>query len=80
MPIIMIPINFDTSNKNNRSIVIRTIITDNFMTGLVANLENNFDLLEKMLKEMVREMMKIDGISRVCYDLTSKPTCTTEWL
>lgn len=28
---------------------------------------------------MVQEISKLDGISRVLYDLTSKPPGTTEW-
>ncbi len=46
------------------------------MTGLVANPNNDL----KNLNEMVNKIMKINGISRICYDLTSKPPGTTEWL
>jgi GMP synthase (glutamine-hydrolysing) len=28
---------------------------------------------------MVKEILKIDGISKVIYDLTPKPPGTTEW-
>lgn len=28
---------------------------------------------------MVKEISKLDGISRVLYDLTAKPPGTTEW-
>lgn len=28
---------------------------------------------------MVNEIMKVEGISRVLYDLTPKPPGTTEW-
>lgn len=33
----------------------------------------------QVLDQMVREIQKVDGISRVLYDLTSKPPGTTEW-
>lgn len=74
MPIILIPLSFN--EKNKRSIVIRTIITDDFMTGLVANPDKDLKNLDKIRNEI----KKIDGISRICYDLTSKPPGTTEWL
>lgn len=37
-----------------------------------------FVLLQVVLK-MVTEIKKIPGISRIMYDLTSKPPGTTEW-
>ena len=33
----------------------------------------------KVVNEMVKEIMTVPGISRVMYDLTSKPPGTTEW-
>lgn len=33
----------------------------------------------QVLEEIVQEIQKIDGISRVLYDLTPKPPGTTEW-
>jgi len=73
MPIIMIPISFDNDGK--RSVVIRTIITNDFMTGVVANPDKEFPKLSEMVKEMMGYK-----VSRICYDLTSKPPGTTEWL
>lgn len=33
----------------------------------------------QVLEKMVKEILVIPGISRVLYDLTSKPPGTTEW-
>jgi len=33
----------------------------------------------KVLNQIVRDISKLDGISRVLYDLTAKPPGTTEW-
>lgn len=74
MPIILLPLSFNIKNK--RSIVIRTIITDDYMTGVVANPDIDLQNINKIVKEI----MKMNNISRVCYDLTSKPPGTTEWL
>ncbi len=37
------------------------------------------DIPEEALDKMVSKILEIDGISRVAYDLTSKPPATTEW-
>ncbi|KAL2301392.1 hypothetical protein Nmel_011963 [Mimus melanotis] len=70
MPIILTPLHFDRDPLQKqpscqRSVVIRPFITSDFMTGVVL--------------KMVAEIKKIPGISRVMYDLTSKPPGTTEW-
>lgn len=73
MPIILIPVSFEKPGQ--RSIVIRTIITDNFMTGVVAN-----PCAVIGLDSVVQQLAQLPGVSRVCYDLTCKPPGTTEWL
>ena len=60
-----------------RSVVIRTFITSDFMTGIPATPGNEIPV-EVVLKT-VTEIKKIPGISRIMYDLTSKPPGTTEW-
>jgi len=82
MPLVLIPIHFDRSpiekvNSFQRSVVIRTFITQDFMTGVpaVPGTDLNLDVLYKM----VSEIRSVSGISRVLYDLTSKPPGTTEW-
>ena len=61
----------------NRSIAIRPFITADFMTGIAA--EPGKDFPEHVLLTAVERIQKLKGISRVVYDLTSKPPGTTEW-
>lgn len=74
-PIVLLPVSFD--EIGGRSIVIRTIITNDFMTGKIAVPDK--DIPMDCIREMVDELMKIDGLSRVGYDLTDKPPGTVEW-
>jgi len=77
VPVILTPTDFDEEGK--RSIVIRTFITNDFMTG-VAAIPGTEYMPEEALFEMVNRIMEeVRGISRVLYDLTSKPPGTTEW-
>uniref|UniRef100_A0A1A9X0R6 GMP synthase (glutamine-hydrolyzing) n=1 Tax=Glossina brevipalpis TaxID=37001 RepID=A0A1A9X0R6_9MUSC len=83
MPIVLIPVHFDRDPTNrtpscSRSIVLRPFITSDFMTGVPA-MPGSDDLPLHVLRNMVQEISKLDGISRVLYDLTSKPPGTTEW-
>ena len=64
-------------NSFQRSVVIRTFITQDFMTGVPA--VPGTDLNIEVLHKMVSEIRSVSGISRVLYDLTSKPPGTTEW-
>uniref|UniRef100_A0A674MYU0 GMP synthase (glutamine-hydrolyzing) n=1 Tax=Takifugu rubripes TaxID=31033 RepID=A0A674MYU0_TAKRU len=82
MPIILTPLHFDRDPLQKqpscrRSVVIRTFITSDFMTGIPATPGNHIP--EEVVLKMVNEIKKIPGISRVMYDLTSKPPGTTEW-
>ncbi|XP_067898319.1 GMP synthase [glutamine-hydrolyzing] isoform X1 [Heterodontus francisci] len=82
MPVILTPLHFDRDPLQKqpscqRSVVIRTFITSDFMTGIPATPGNHIP--EEVILKMVREIKKIPGISRVMYDLTSKPPGTTEW-
>lgn len=82
MPVILTPLHFDRDPLQKqpscrRSIVIRTFITSDFMTGIAATPDNQIP--EEVVLKMVNEIKKIPGISRVMYDLTSKPPGTTEW-
>ncbi|XP_042898106.1 GMP synthase [glutamine-hydrolyzing] isoform X4 [Parasteatoda tepidariorum] len=82
MPIVLIPIHFDRDvvSRNpscQRSAVIRTFITHDFMTGIPATPNKHLPL--DVIKKMVTEMLNVPGISRVLYDLTPKPPGTTEW-
>eukprot|EP00941_MAST-03F_sp_MAST-3F-sp1_P004569 g4569.t1 len=76
VPVILFPADFGDSGK--RSIAIRTFITRDFMTGLPAMPGKDIDI--GVVTEMVQRILKeVPGISRVTYDLTSKPPATTEW-
>ncbi len=76
MPIVSTPADFGV--KGSTSIGIRTFLTNDFMTGDFAL--PGRDIPEEVVLEMVANIMKIPGVSRVMYDLTSKPPGTTEWL
>ncbi|XP_055858359.1 GMP synthase [glutamine-hydrolyzing] isoform X2 [Episyrphus balteatus] len=83
MPVVLIPLHFDRDPANRipsccRSIVLRPFITNDFMTGVPA-IPGSVQLPIHVLENIVREITKLDGISRVLYDLTSKPPGTTEW-
>jgi GMP synthase (glutamine-hydrolysing) len=87
VPVILFPVEFDAKNNNEegsrdsngkRSICIRTFITNDFMTGVPAHPGKTFPL--EALAEIVNRIIgEVKGISRVCFDLTSKPPATTEW-
>jgi len=82
MPVVLIPIHFDRSQLERvpsccRSVVIRPFITQDFMTGVPAL--PGKDLSIDLVSKMVSEIGTVPGISRVMYDLTSKPPGTTEW-
>lgn len=58
------------------SVVLRTFLTKDFMTGRPAVPGETFPL--EMLDEMVQTIQsQVPGISRVLYDLTSKPPGNT---
>lgn len=83
MPIVLIPIHFDRDPTNRiqscaRSIVLRPFLTSDFMTGVPA-IPGSAQLPTQILSNIVAQISRIDGISRVLYDLTSKPPGTTEW-
>ncbi|CAF1162237.1 unnamed protein product [Adineta ricciae] len=60
------------------SVVLRTFVTKDFMTGKPATPGETFPL--EMLDEICETIKtNVPGISRILYDLTSKPPATTEW-
>ncbi len=75
VPVVLFPVGFGEDGK--RSVGIRTIITNDFMTGVPA--VPGRDIPEEAIEKMVSGILEIEGISRVAYDLTSKPPATTEW-
>jgi GMP synthase (glutamine-hydrolysing) len=75
VPVISFPVNF--GSPGNRSVGIRTFLTNDFMTGVPAIPGIHMPL--EALQEMVERILTVPGVSRVVYDLTSKPPGTTEW-
>ncbi|KAK9885455.1 hypothetical protein WA026_010951 [Henosepilachna vigintioctopunctata] len=82
MPVVLIPLHFDRDQalripSCQRSIVLRPFCTQDFMTGLPALPGKQLPL--DVVHKIVTEVTQVPGISRVLYDITSKPPGTTEW-
>ena len=75
VPVVLFPSGY--GNSGERSICIRTFITNDFMTGVPAVIGEHIPA--EVVELMVEKISKINGIARVCYDLTPKPPGTTEW-
>jgi len=57
------------------TVVLRAVTTDDFMTAEWSRLPS--DLLGRVSNRITNE---VAGVSRVVYDITSKPPATVEWL
>ena len=55
-------------------VTLRAVKTVDFMTASFAHLP--FDLLERVSSRIINE---VSGVSRVAYDISSKPPATIEW-
>ncbi|CBY10914.1 unnamed protein product [Oikopleura dioica] len=83
MPVVLLPLHFDREPYSTkvgpcqRSVVIRPFISSDFMTGRAAI--PGEDISEECINEMEKEICEVPGITRLLYDLTSKPPGTTEW-
>ncbi|CAL8080016.1 unnamed protein product [Calicophoron daubneyi] len=84
MPVVLIPIHFDrdpsqvvTVPSILRSVVLRPVVTSDFMTALPAI--PGVDIPKEVVSQMQQAAQSVPGISRVLYDLTSKPPATIEW-
>ncbi|MDE0611211.1 MAG: GMP synthase (glutamine-hydrolyzing), partial [Gammaproteobacteria bacterium] len=55
-------------------VTLRAVETQDFMTVRWARLPDEF--LDRCARRIINE---IDGIARVCYDISGKPPATVEW-
>ncbi|KEG06771.1 putative GMP synthase, putative,glutamine amidotransferase [Trypanosoma grayi] len=76
VPVVLVPIGFE--EKGQYSVVVRTFVTNDFMTGVPA-VPGSPMMPLVALEEMVASLQKLEFVSRVLYDLTAKPPGTTEW-
>ena len=56
------------------TLALRAVTTSDFMTADWARIP--YDVLDKVSVRIVNE---VQGINRICYDITSKPPATIEW-
>ncbi len=70
MPVVLIPVGV---GKNKESIVLRPVSSSEAMTA------DFFRIPFGKLKVLIKQILKIPGISAVYYDVTNKPPATIEW-
>jgi GMP synthase (glutamine-hydrolysing) len=75
MPVILVPLKFD--RQGEESIVLRPFITNNFKTGRPAVPGIDIDL--NHFDELLAQLHELPWLSRVIFDMSSKPPGTTEW-
>jgi GMP synthase (glutamine-hydrolysing) len=69
-PVVLIPVGIDSAPD---SVVLRPIHSVDGMTAQVVRMP------EELLRRMSNELLGIDGVCAVFYDLTHKPPGTIEW-
>ncbi len=70
-PTVLIPLS--VNSDIGESIVLRPVESEEAMTANFYKMDRN------ILNELAAEIMKIDGISAVFFDVTNKPPGTIEW-
>ncbi|MBI2503183.1 MAG: glutamine-hydrolyzing GMP synthase [Candidatus Latescibacteria bacterium] len=70
MPTVLLPL---SSDGRQESVVLRPISTDDFMTARFSPLPQSF------VSEICRQLLEVEGIEAVFYDVTHKPPGTVEW-
>lgn len=75
IPIILSAMSFGEDGQ--RSVGVRPFNTEDFMTGEAAIPSVDFPI--EAYIDLVNELLKVNGIGRVMYDLSDKPSATTEW-
>lgn len=82
VPVVLIPVVFEDEDakpsQKTHSVVIRTFLTSDFMTGVPA-VPGSSNLPLEALEAMVAAVMVLPFVSRVLFDCTAKPPGTTEW-
>ncbi|KAG5505376.1 hypothetical protein GH5_03395 [Leishmania sp. Ghana 2012 LV757] len=76
VPVVLIPVGFEKAG--GYSVVVRTFLTSDFMTGIPATPGSAFMPLP-VLEEIANAVQELGFVGRVMYDLTAKPPGTTEW-
>ncbi len=70
MPTVLVPLSSDGIHE---SVVLRPISTDDFMTARFSALPQTF------VSDICRQLLEVEGIEAVFYDVTHKPPGTVEW-
>ncbi|MEM6468780.1 MAG: glutamine-hydrolyzing GMP synthase [Planctomycetota bacterium] len=73
LPVQSVGVMGDARTYDN-AIAVRSVNTDDFMTADWSRLP--YDLLAKISTRIINE---VQGVNRVCYDISSKPPATIEW-
>ena len=68
-PVVLFPLGYD----RDETIVLRPILSTDGMTAEFAKIDKN------LIERVSQEILKINGISTVLYDVTNKPPATIEW-
>jgi GMP synthase (glutamine-hydrolysing) len=75
---VLLPMGVRVSAPKKYSVAIRTIITNDFMTGRPAAIGG--DIAKNLMTELVTEIeSNLPEIDLILYDVTSKPPATVEW-
>jgi GMP synthase (glutamine-hydrolysing) len=70
MPTVLAPL---TTDGYQEAIVLRPVVTPDFMTARFAELPRD------LLNDLAADLLVLDGVEAVCYDVTHKPPGTVEW-
>lgn len=73
LPVQSVGVMGDARTYDN-AIAVRSVNTDDFMTADWSRLP--YDLLARISTRIINE---VQGVNRVCYDISSKPPATIEW-
>jgi GMP synthase (glutamine-hydrolysing) len=63
------------AGRFGQTIVLRAVVTDDFMTAAPAQLP--YELLTSVSARVLNE---VPDVTRVVYDMSTKPPATIEWL